>query len=178
MFKITNIIKAAGAVLGAFLFFLLGNWASGALYTIGGSAHGDEGAEVAMMTATPGGLLDKGDDAAATPAEEVVALVLGEGDVAAGEKVFGKCKACHKVDGKNATGPHLDGVVGRPVAAVEGFGYSDAFIAHGGEWTLEALDAYLAKPKDYIPGNKMSFAGLPKPEDRNNVITYLQSLGG
>ncbi|MDD8024315.1 MAG: cytochrome c family protein [Paracoccaceae bacterium] len=180
MFKTTNIIKAAGALLGAFLFFLLGNWASGALYTIAGSAHtAAEGTEVAMMTAAPGGLLDKADDAAAAaPAEPAVALVLGEGNAAAGEKVFGKCKACHKVDGKNATGPHLDGVVGRPVASVADFGYSDAFKAHGGEWTLEALDAYLTKPKDYIPGNKMSFAGLPKPEDRNNVITYLQSLGG
>lgn len=179
MFNTTTITKAAGAVLGAFLFFLLGNWASGALFSVGGTAHGAEGAEeVAMMTDKPGGLLDDGATETAATEEAAPAVVLGAGDVAAGEKVFGKCKACHKVDGSNATGPHLDGVVGRAVASVEGFAYSDAMIGHGGEWTLEQLDAYLTKPKDYIPGNKMSFAGLPKPEDRNNVITYLQSLGG
>ncbi|MEZ5685751.1 MAG: cytochrome c family protein [Paracoccaceae bacterium] len=176
MFNTMNITKVAGSVLGAFLFLLLAAWVSGSLYHIGGDAHGAEGAEHAMMTDKPGGLLDEGGSEEAAPAEEEVALVLGEGDAAKGEKVFGKCKACHKLDGSNATGPHLDGVVNRAVAGVEGFGYSDAMIAHGGEWTLERLDAYLTSPKDDVPGNKMSFAGLKKAEDRNDVITYLQSL--
>ncbi|MEZ5687018.1 MAG: cytochrome c family protein [Paracoccaceae bacterium] len=176
MFNTMTITKIAGSVLGAFLFLLLTAWVSGALYTIGGGAHGEDAAEHAMMTDRPGDLLDDGAAEEEAPAEEAVALVLGEGDAAKGEKVFGKCKACHKLDGSNATGPHLDGVVNRAVASVEGFGYSDAMIGHGGEWTLERLDAYLTSPKDDVPGNKMSFAGLKKAEDRNDVITYLQSL--
>lgn len=121
-------------------------------------------------------------DAAAAPAADaaaaapVVAAAAGAGDAALGLKVFAKCKACHKVDGKDAVGPHLNGVVGRPTASVEGFKYSDAMIAHAGEWTPERIDAYLADPKGTVPGNKMAFAGLKKPEDRANVIAYLQSL--
>jgi cytochrome c len=98
--------------------------------------------------------------------------------VGAGEKVFGKCKACHKIDGSNGTGPHLDGVMGRAVGSVDGFGYSDGMKAHGGNWDPEALNAFLENPKGNVPGTKMSFAGLPKPEDRANLIAYLQSLGG
>jgi len=176
MFKTMNLIKAAGAVLGAFLFFLVAHSASNALFSLSAPEHGaDAATEVAMMSAAPGGV---GGDQEAAPKEEEVVVALGEGDPAKGEKVFGKCKACHKVDGTNATGPHLDGVVGRPVGSVADFAYSDGVKGHGGEWTLEALDAWLTKPKDYIPGNKMSFAGLPKAEDRANVIAYLQSLGG
>lgn len=122
-------------------------------------------------------------DAAAAPAADAAAAPVvaaaagaGAGDAALGLKVFAKCKACHKVDGKDAVGPHLNGVVGRPTASVEGFKYSDAMIAHAGEWTPERIDAYLADPKGTVPGNKMAFAGLKKPEDRANVIAYLQSL--
>ena len=175
MLNSTTITKAAGGVLGAFLFFLVANGASGKLFSLASGEHvAADGTEVAMMTAAPGGA-GGGDAAAAAPAEEVQ-IVLGEGDAAKGAKVFGKCKACHKVDGKNATGPHLDGVVGRPIGSIDGFAYSDAFKTHGDNWTLEHLDNYLTNPKEYIPGNKMSFAGLPKPEDRANVIAYLQSL--
>lgn len=176
MLNTTTVTKAAGAVLGAFLFFLLGSWASAALFTIGSGGHeaAAEGEEVLTMTAAPGGV--GGGDTGGAAAEEAPKVVLGEGDPAKGAKVFGKCKACHKVDGKNATGPHLDGVVGRPIGSVEGFAYSDPVKTHGDAWTLEHLDAYLTNPKEYIPGNKMSFAGLPKPEDRANVIAYLQSL--
>ena len=99
-------------------------------------------------------------------------------DVEAGAKVFAKCKACHKVDGKNAVGPHLDGLFGRVSGAVEGFKYSDANKEAGVTWTAEVLDAYLADPKAYMPGNKMTFVGLPKPEDRANVIAWLQANGG
>ena len=95
-------------------------------------------------------------------------------DVAKGETVFKKCAACHKLDGSNGVGPHLDGVVGRPVASVEGFTYSDGMKAHGGDWTPEELFHFLANPKKDVPGTKMTFAGLPKPEDRANVIAYLE----
>ena len=104
---------------------------------------------------------------------------LAEGDAEKGEAVFKKCKACHVVDeAKNRVGPHLVNTVGRKTASVEGYKYSDAMAAKGAEgvvWDEANLDAYLAKPKDFVPGTKMTFAGLSKPEDRADVIAYLKS---
>lgn len=101
-----------------------------------------------------------------------------DGDAEAGAKVFRKCKACHAVgpDAKNKVGPGLNAIVGAEAGQVEGFKYSDAFMAKVGDgltWDAEALDAFLAKPRDYIPGTKMTFPGLRKPEERANVIAYL-----
>ena len=94
-----------------------------------------------------------------------------------GAKVFKKCSACHKLeDGANGTGPYLYGVVGRPIGSASGFGYSSAMAAKGGDWTPEALDAFLLKPSADIPGTSMSFAGLKKQGDRVNLIAYLDSL--
>ncbi len=106
---------------------------------------------------------------------------LAEGDAAAGEKVFRKCKACHQVgDGaKNKVGPMLNGIVGNEIASVEDFKYSKAFLAKKAEglvWTDEVLDTYRTKPKKFIPGTKMSYAGLKKEGDRANVITYLKTF--
>ncbi|CAA7619410.1 cytochrome c family protein [Magnetospirillum sp. UT-4] len=96
------------------------------------------------------------------------------GDAAAGAKVFNQCKACHTVEpGKNRVGPSLHGIVGRPSGKVEGFKYSPAMAGANLTWTPENLDKYLADPKGFIPGNKMAYAGLKKPEDRANVIAYL-----
>ncbi|RJF80827.1 cytochrome c family protein [Oleomonas cavernae] len=98
-------------------------------------------------------------------------------DTAAGEKVFKKCAACHSVAaGENKIGPTLFGIVGRPVASIEGYHYSDAMKAKGGAWTAEALDTYLTNPGKEVPGTKMSFMGLKKPEDRAAVIDYLRTL--
>lgn len=178
MLNEVTITKALGAVLGAVLVLVLGNWAAGGLYNIGGGEHGaTESTTVAMMTAAPGGGEAAATEAPAAEAAPVdVGAILAAGDAAAGEKVFGKCKACHKIDGSNAVGPHLNGVVNRATGTVEGFAYSDAMKAHGGEWTPENLFAYLESPKDVVPGNKMAFAGLKKPEDRANVIAYLSTL--
>lgn len=100
-------------------------------------------------------------------------------DVGDGEKVFRQCKACHVLaEGKNAVGPSLWNVVGRPIGAVDGFKYSDALSSHGGEWGFEELNAYLENPKDYIPGNRMGYRGLRKLEDRAAVIKYLNEEGG
>ncbi len=106
---------------------------------------------------------------------------LAEGDAAAGEKVFKKCKACHAVgDGaKNKVGPMLNGIVGNEIASVEDFKYSKAFLAKKAEglvWTEEVLDIYLTKPKKFIPGTKMSYAGLKKEGDRANIISYLKTF--
>lgn len=112
--------------------------------------------------------------AAAAPAEPDPEMV------AAGEKVFAKCKACHMVgeDAKNRVGPILNGVVGRAVAAVEDFKYSAAMAdagASGMVWDNDTLHGYLADPRGFLPKNKMSFAGLKKPEDVDAVIAYLQA---
>ncbi len=106
---------------------------------------------------------------------------LAEGDAALGEKVFGKCKACHAVGegAKNKVGPELNGIVGRPAGSLADFKYSDNLLelAKGGMvWDDATLTAYLANPKDVIPKGKMSFAGLKKPEDIANVIAYLQTF--
>lgn len=100
------------------------------------------------------------------------------GDAKKGEKVFRKCKACHAVGegAENKVGPMLNGIVGRQMAALDGFGYSDVLMEKGaaGEvWTPEALAAFLEKPRSYLKGTKMSFAGLRKEDDRADVIAYL-----
>jgi cytochrome c2 len=102
---------------------------------------------------------------------------LASGDVAAGEKVFKKCKACHVVDAeKHKTGPHLVNIMGRTAGSADGFKkYSDAMKSSGIVWNEETLDAYLENPKAYVKGTRMAFAGLRKEEDRVNVIAYLKS---
>jgi len=98
------------------------------------------------------------------------------GDAAAGEKVFKKCKACHDMEaGKNKVGPSLAGIVGRQAGTVEGFKYSDAMANSGVVWNEDSLNQYLADPKGFMPGNKMTFSGLKKDDDRANVIAYLQA---
>ena len=100
--------------------------------------------------------------------------------VAAGETVFKKCKACHQVgdNAKNRVGPQLNGIVGAKVGSVEGFRYSNALQAMAGSgvvWDAAALDAFLAKPRDWAKGTKMSFVGLKDANDRAAVIEYLKS---
>ena len=118
------------------------------------------------------------EDAAAAEPEMPGAEILAQGDPAAGEKVFRKCKACHTVeeDGPSRVGPNLYGIVGASVAAVGGFRYSGALTDHGGDWTPDRLAAFLANPRKAVPGTKMSYAGLRKPEDQADVIAYLASL--
>lgn len=102
--------------------------------------------------------------------------------VAAGEKVFKKCKACHQVGegAKNKTGPVLNGIVGQAAGDVEGFKYSKALQAKADEglvWTEDTLAAFLAKPKAFMKGTKMSFSGLRKEKDLAAITAYLASVG-
>lgn len=134
----------------------------------------DKGAAVVTAAATPEPA------AAAKPAEPPVPIgtLLATADAAAGVKVFKKCKACHTVDkgGKNKIGPNLWEVVNSEAGKRAGFSYSKAMAAKGGTWTYEDLGAFLTKPKAYLPGTKMAFAGLKKVKDRAAVIAYLRSL--
>ena len=119
------------------------------------------------------------------PVEEVVEAVeepAAEGVdpalVAQGEKVFGKCKACHQVgdDAKNRVGPVLNGIVGADIAAVDGFNYSNALADMDGAWTEETLAAFLADPRGFAKGTKMSFAGLRKEDEIAAVTAYLSTF--
>jgi S-disulfanyl-L-cysteine oxidoreductase SoxD len=110
-----------------------------------------------------------------------VASASAEGDAAAGEKVFKKCAACHAVGegARNKVGPELNDVVGRTAGTVDGFKYSKAMVAAGEGgvvWSDDSLNTYLEKPKDFIKGNRMSFAGLKKEDDRADVIAYLKTF--
>lgn len=116
--------------------------------------------------------------AAAAETEKPAAFYLASADVAKGEAVFKKCGACHNVDpaGANGTGPGLYGVVGRPIASHPGFSYSDALGGKSGDkWDFDHLWQWLKSPKNFMPGNKMSFAGIAKPEDRAAVIAWLNT---
>ena len=101
------------------------------------------------------------------------------GDAMRGKKVFRKCMACHTVekDGRSRIGPNLWGIVDQVAGAVEGYKYSKALIERaeaGLVWDAESLDAYLRKPREFLKGGKMAFAGLRKEQDRLDVITYLR----
>ena len=100
-----------------------------------------------------------------------------QGDPAAGKSVFNKCAVCHTIDpAKKGVGPTLFGVVGRHSASLEGYSYSAAMKAADKTWDDATLDAYLTNPQEMVHGSKMLFPGLPKPEDRANVIAYLSTL--
>jgi cytochrome c len=107
----------------------------------------------------------------------VVAL-LAHADADAGAKDARKCAACHNFEegGPAKIGPPLWGVVGRDIASVEGFKYSDALTGKEGAWDYQKLDAFLAEPRGWAKGTKMAFAGVKKPEERADVIAYLRSL--
>ncbi len=174
MFDTMTMTKILGAFCGALLIFLLLGWASDGLYATGSGGHGDD------EHATQGYLIEV---AGAESSEEAVdegpdlATLLAAADVDKGAKVFGKCKACHKIEaGGTSTGPTLFAIVDRDIASIDGYGYSGALTALEGDWTAEALDGFLTSPKSYASGTKMTFAGLKKAKDRANLIAYLQTL--
>jgi cytochrome c len=114
---------------------------------------------------------------AAPAAEEGVGVLLAQADVDEGAKAARKCAACHSFDegGANKIGPPLWNVIGRDIAALD-FAYSDALSEKDGAWDYQALDAFLAEPREWAPGTKMAFAGLREPDERADIILYLRSL--
>lgn len=110
----------------------------------------------------------------AAPALATGALA-DEGDAKKGKRVFNKCKICHSVDeAKNKIGPHLVGIFGRKAGSVEGFKYSDAMKNADITWDEDTIAKYVAKPKDFIPGNKMTFVGIRKESQIEDLIAYLK----
>ena len=93
-----------------------------------------------------------------------------------GQKLFKKCGTCHNYEknSANKVGPNLWNIINRPKANIEGFAYSKALIELGGKWTYEELAEFLYKPKKYVKGTKMNFAGLKKVEDRANLVLFLR----
>ncbi|RGP38202.1 c-type cytochrome [Pseudotabrizicola alkalilacus] len=170
MFDTMTMTKVLGAVCGSLLVFLLGGWAASALYSTGGG-HGDDHAQAYVI--------DTG--ASEAPAETAEApdfeAIFAAADAGAGESVFAKCRACHKLDGADGVGPHLNGIVDKAKAASAGYAYSDTLLGMAGEtWTPENLYAFLQNPRGYAPGTKMAFAGLPRSDERANLIAYLATV--
>ena len=113
-------------------------------------------------------------------AEKPFAFYMSQADATKGADVFKKCAACHNADkgGANALGPNLYNVVGDPIATGRGgFPFTDALKGKGGKWDFDSLSAWLTSPKTFAPGTKMTFAGLSNPQERANVIAYLNQQG-
>ena len=109
-------------------------------------------------------------------------VLLASADISAGERVARRCASCHTFDSGMAdgTGPHLYGVLGRDVAAVDGFNYSSAMQEYAETvdgWGYENMFNFLENPRRYMPGTAMSFAGLRDQEDRINLIAYMHEQG-
>lgn len=167
--------KMAGALLATVFVIMSVRLASDALFEH--AVPEKPGFVIAAGEAAPEGGAAGGEAAAAV---EPIAPLLAAADAAAGEAVFKKCAACHTVDkgGANKVGPNLYGIVGRGMGTHEGFNYSAGMkeFAAGKSWDYEALSQFVTKPKAYIKGTAMGFAGLAKPDERANLIAYLRNL--
>ena len=121
------------------------------------------------------GVAQEGEGGAA--AEQPIEAYLATAAPAKGQHVFNKCMACHNADkgGANQLGPNLWDVIGEPIGQGKGFAFSDALSKKGGTWNWDNLSQWLSSPKAFAPGTKMTFAGLGNPEDRANVIAFLNT---
>lgn len=166
--------KIAGAILGTLIFVMVIKIATEAIFEVpepakpGYVVQGVTGAQAANATAP------------AAAAEEPLpdfATALPAADVKAGQSISTRCQQCHDLSkgGPNKIGPNLWGVVDRPRASHPGFDYSSAMKSKGGSWTYDELFKFLKQPQAYIPGTKMTFAGLRSAQDRVNLIAYLRT---
>jgi cytochrome c len=163
--------KIRGAVLGTCLFLVSMQIAAGAIFAPQKPAK--PGYEI-VVPEHP----ESGAQPGAAPSEDPpVEVVLAKADASRGEKSAQKCAACHTFDkgGRNLVGPNLWGVIGRPKASVPGFNYSPALKAMGGNWSVDDIYHFIANPKAMVPGTAMTFAGVPRPNERADLIAYLNS---
>lgn len=166
-----DLTKIVGGLCGALLVYLLINWGAEVMYSTAGE-HG-EGEHTAGYVIE----VEETDTTETADTGPSFEDMMASADAAKGKKIFSKCKACHKIDdGVNSTGPYLFGIVDREIGKVAGFGYSAGMASIGGTWDMNALNAFLTKPKAFISDTKMSFAGLKKEKDRANLITYLMTI--
>ena len=160
--------KIAGGVIGALLVFMLLGFFSRLIY-FGPEHHEEEDPLLAFA-------VEVADTGEAEAEEEIVdfAALLAEADPADGESEFNKCRACHSLEeGNNGVGPYLYDVVGRDIAGVEGFDYSEALAGIDGIWDLQNLFEFIHDPSEFAPGTKMTFAGLPDNQAKVNLIAFL-----
>lgn len=164
--------KIAGAVLFSLLLVLGVKNAADIIY----ATH-----EANPKSFVVEGVVAEGATAEAAPAEPDVPLpvLLAKADPAVGEKQSKKCAACHNLqEGAGAKiGPDLYGVVGRKVASAPGFAYSDAMKKKGGTWTFDELFHFINDPRGYVSGTAMSFAGIKNPQQRADLLVFLNTLG-
>lgn len=173
MFDTMTVTKIVGAFCGSLLVFLLGGWMASLLFTIGGGHGGEHDQAYIIDTGGESAGVEEG-------AQEVdFTALMASADAGNGEKLFKKCQACHAIEaGVNKTGPTLHNIVGRQVDSIGDFAYSGALESVADVWTPENLNHFLENPKGFAPGTKMTFAGFKKPQDRADVIAYLESTGG
>lgn len=165
MLDTMTLTKVVGAFCGALLVFLLGSWMGEALFH-GGHSSGQQAY-----------VIDTGsDDAAEEEAVEVdMVELVAAADPGAGERVFRACAACHKInEPANGVGPHLDGVMGREIAAIGDFGYSGAL--PDGVWDIDTMSAWIENPSGFAQGTSMNYRGLAKDGDRAALIAYMISM--
>ena len=128
-----------------------------------------------LPTGEGGGAKASGPAAAAV---EPIAARLAKADATKGQAVAKQCLSCHKLEkgAPNGTGPALYGIVGKDAGKAAGFAYSPKMAEMGKKWDFELLDAFLANPKGVVPGTKMSFAGVSKPDARADLVAFLNTL--
>ncbi len=165
--------KIAGAVLGTLIFILAINFATEALFEPEKPAKEAYHVDGVVETASTGG-------GTAAPVEETIpdwGTVLPTADVAGGKAISARCEQCHDISkgGPNKIGPELYGVVMRPRATNPGFSYSSAMSASHDAWSYDNLFKFIKSPQSYVPGTKMTFAGLRSPTDRINLIAFLRT---
>ena len=164
--------KIAGGVLGTLLFTMALGLFAGSIYSPPNPAK--PGYDLPSAMAEGGG---EAQAATAAPAEALPVL-LAKADVGKGASLAKACGACHNFEkGAGAkVGPPLWGVLGRPVASIANFSYSEALKGKGGAWDYDKINTFITDPKGYAPGTKMTFAGEKDPMKRADIIDYLHTL--